>query len=166
MTKTAARAAAARTRDLADIISSRTALHPARDVRLRMIDYLTAAAAAFEESDGAVTPFGAAAALLQCQALADNHPAAGVAEDVFYYVAAPVSRCNPEVPDLAPVSSVLAGQESRLRSQISLAAHDLDREGDATNRYAILATLADLHYRFDRLAETVQADNLRPTPTR
>ncbi|MEW2071804.1 hypothetical protein [Streptomyces sp. NPDC007346] len=166
MSKIAARAAAARTRDLADIISSRTALHPAQDVRLKMIDYLTAAAGAFEGSDGTVTPFGAAAALLQCQALADNRPAAGIAEDVFYYVAAPVSRWNPEVPDLTPVSPVLAGQESRLRTQIRLAAHDLDRESDATTRHAILATLADLHYRFDRLKHSVEVDNYRASRSR
>lgn len=166
MSKTAARAAAARARDLADIISSRTALHPAQGVRLRMIDYLTAAAEAFEGSDGTVTPFAAAAALIQCQALADSHPAAGVAEAVFAYVAAPVSRWNPEVPDLNPVSPVLAGQESRLRTQIRLAAHDFDREGDATTRYALLATLADLHYCFTRLADSVEVDNYRASRNR
>ncbi|MGW6416304.1 hypothetical protein [Streptomyces sp. NPDC055055] len=174
MTITAtARDAATRARALAYVLLSRTPLHPAADVLMQMVEHLDTAALAFETDDAPVmdgvtatntTPIDAGMALMQCMALAVDNPAAGIPDQVFYYVTAPVSRRRVDLPQLNPVSTQLARQEGRLRTAIALAAHDLDATStaDETTRIAYLATLLDLHRNFARLAASVEVDNARP----
>ncbi|MFE3378748.1 hypothetical protein [Streptomyces anulatus] len=172
MTITAtARTAAARARDLAYVLLSRAALHPAQDVLLQMVEHLDTAALALETEPAPVfdgitvtntTPFDTAAALMQCQALALDNRTAGVTEELFQYVTAPITRNTPELPELKPVSPQLARQEISLLTRIALAAHDLDSTSDSTTRYAILAALMDLHRKFRTLAAAVAVDNARP----
>ncbi|MBT2490615.1 hypothetical protein J7E96_19270 [Streptomyces sp. ISL-96] len=178
MTITAtARDAATRARALAYVVLSRAALHPAQDVLMQMVELLDTAALAFETEDAPVmdgititntTPFDAAMALLECQALAEDNPAAGIADAVFYYVTAPISRRPVELPELKPLSPQLARQEISLLTRIALVAHDLDASSpaDETTRIAHLAVLVDLHRQFARLAAAVKVDNNRPCNSR
>ncbi|WP_327415428.1 hypothetical protein [Streptomyces sp. NBC_01233] len=172
-TTTAARDAASRARALAYVILSRAALHPAQDVLMQMVEHLDTAAVAFETDQAPVmdgvtvtntTPIEAGMALMQCMALAVDNPRAGIADQVFYYVTAPISRRAVELPQLNPVSTQLARQEGRLRTAIALAAHDLDASSpaDETTRIAYLAVLVDHHRNFGRVAAAVEVDNARP----
>ncbi|GHA94419.1 hypothetical protein [Streptomyces chryseus] len=165
--------AAARARALAYVILSRAALHPAQDALTEMVEHLDTAALAFEAEDAPVidgvtvtntTPIDAGMALVQCMALAVDNPAAGIPDEVFYYVTAPISRRPVDLPQLNPVSTQHARQEGRLRTQIALAAHDLDASSpaDETTRIAHLAVLLDLHRNFARVAAAVAVDNARP----
>ncbi|MFH8577154.1 hypothetical protein [Streptomyces zaomyceticus] len=174
MTITATAAdAATRARALAYVVLSRTPLNPAQDVLMQMVELLDTAALAFETEDAPVmdgitatntTPIEAGMALMQCMALAVDNPTAGIADHVFYYVTAPIGRRRVELPQLNPVSTQLARQEGRLRTQIALAAHDLDASSpaDETTRIAHLAVLVDLHRSFARVAAAVDVDNARP----
>ncbi|MFE5596688.1 hypothetical protein [Streptomyces sp. NPDC056549] len=111
------------------------------DERLRfLVERVAAAALAFETDeapsmDGVTvtntTPIEAGMALMQCMALAVDNPGAGIADEVFYYVTAPIGRRRVDLPQLNPVSTQHARQEGRLRTQIALAAHDLDASSPA-----------------------------------
>ncbi|GGW99943.1 hypothetical protein [Streptomyces chryseus] len=172
-TTPAARDAATRARALAYVLLSRAALHTAQDVLMQMVEHLDTAAHAFETEEPPVmdgvtvtntTPIDAGMAIVQCMALAVDNPAARIPDEVFYYVTAPISRRAVELPQLNPMSTQLARQEGRLRTQIALAAHDLDASSpaDETTRIAHLAVLVDLHRTFARVAAAVAVDNARP----
>ncbi|MFC9341460.1 hypothetical protein ACFTY9_25525 [Streptomyces sp. NPDC057021] len=174
MTITAAAVdAAARAHALAYVLLSRTPLHPAQDVLMQMVEHLDTAALAFETDEAPVmdgitatntTPIDAGMALMQCMALATDSPVADIADQVFYYVTAPISRRPVDLPQLNPVSTQHARQEGRLRTQIALAAHDLDTSSpaDLTTRIGYLALLVDLHRNFADLTASVEVDNACP----
>jgi hypothetical protein len=153
-----ARAAAARAEDLATVLRSRTPAHPAADVLTEMAAHLDTAARSLATEDAPVldgitvtntTPFDAAAALMHCMALALDNPAAGIEEEVFYYVTAPITRRTVEPP------LYVRGREAAgLMTRMALAAHDLDALSlaDSTSRIALLAILVDLHHQHAELA--------------
>ncbi|MFC8723720.1 hypothetical protein [Streptomyces bacillaris] len=170
-TITPAARAAARARDLAYVLLSRSALHPAQDVLLQMVEHLDTAAFALETEPAPVldgititntTPFDTAFALMQCQALALDNPHAGIAEEIFQYVTAPITGRNPELPALKPASPQLARQETGLLTRIALATHDLNATSNPTTRYAILSALVALHRSLHVLTASVATDNARP----
>ncbi|MGW3971174.1 hypothetical protein ACWEFD_17980 [Streptomyces ardesiacus] len=165
------REAAARARDLAEILRTRTYGHPHRDVLLILVGHLHTAAEAFENTAplvmGGVTvtnviPADAGMPLMECQMVAGDHPQAGIAEAVFAYITAPFGRRTPGLDPLGAKSPQLARQDAELRTQIALAEHQLTTEGDPTTRYALLATLVNLHRKFIRLGAIVATDNARP----
>ncbi|SOE31756.1 hypothetical protein [Streptomyces sp. OK228] len=144
------RQCAARARDLADILRARLDGHPHRSELLVFIGHLHTAAEGFETAeplvmDGVtipnVTPSEGHLPLLMAVTHAADHPEAGISEAVFAYVTAPVTR---RTYRLEPQAS--GGREdAELRTRIALAEHDLATEGDPTTRYALLATLVQLH---------------------
>lgn len=162
----AARAAAARAEDLATVLRSRTTGHPAADVLNQMAAHLDAAAQVLATQDAPVldgititntTPFDAAAALMHCQALALDNPAAGIGEEVFCYVTAPITRRAVE-----PAMYVRGREATGLMARMALAVHDLDALSLAasTSRIALLAILVDLHHAHAELARPAA-----PVPT-
>jgi hypothetical protein len=165
------REAAARARDLADILRTRTYGHPHKDVLLVLIGHLHTAAEGFETAaplvmDGVTvtncTPAEGHVPLLMACAKAAENPQAGVAEALFAYVTAPFTGRTFDLEPLGAKSPQLARQDTELRTRIALAEHDLATEGDPTTRYALLAALLDLHRKFIRLGAAVAVDNDRP----
>ncbi|MDI9829725.1 hypothetical protein [Streptomyces sp. KAU_LT] len=153
-TRTAApyayRQCAARARDLADILRARLEGHPHRAELLVFIGHLHTAAEGFETAqplvmDGVtvtnVTPAEGHLPLLMAAGHAADHPEAGISEAVFAYVTAPVTRRTYRPEPLADGGR----EDAELRTRIALAEHDLATEGDPTTRYALLATLVQLH---------------------
>lgn len=165
------REAAARARDLAEILRTRAYGHPHQDVLLVLIDHLHTAAEGFETAaplvmDGVTvtncTPAEGHMPLLMAGADAADSPQAGVAEAMFAYVTAPFTGRTFHLEPLGAKSPQLARQDVELRTRIALAEHDLATESDPTTRYALLATLLDLHRKFIRLGAAVAVDNTRP----
>jgi hypothetical protein len=165
-----ARAAADRAENLANVLRDRAAAHPAAAVLLKMASRLDTAARAFATEPAPVldgitvtntVPFEAGIALMECQALAQDHPEAGVRDEVFYYVTAPISRRAP-LPEAAPGREATA-----LRTRIALAAHDLDAlsTADSTTLHAFLAVLVDLHRQYAELRATTTDPNGAPHAT-
>ncbi|WP_327594665.1 hypothetical protein [Streptomyces chartreusis] len=171
---TAARAAApyayrqcaARARDLADILRARLEGHPHRAELLVFIGHLHTAAEGFETAeplvmDGVtvtnVTPAEGHLPLLMATGHAADHPEAGISEAVFAYVTAPVTRRTYRLEPL-PADDPDARQDVQLRTRIALAEHDLTTEGDPITRYALLATLVQLHGERLAIGATTTAD--------
>jgi hypothetical protein len=161
-----ARAAAARAEYLATVLRSRTPGHPAADVLAEMATHLDTAARSLATEDAPVldgititntTPFDAAAALMHCMALALDNPAAGVEEEVFYYVTAPITGRTVEPP-----MYVRGRDAASIRTRIALATRDLDALslGDSASRIGLLAILVDLHHEHAELARPAS-----PVPT-
>ncbi|MER7835326.1 hypothetical protein ABTY98_05285 [Streptomyces sp. NPDC096040] len=160
MTTTATRTApyayrqcAARARDLADILRTRLDGHPHRGELLVFIGHLHTAAEGFETAeplvmDGVtvtnVTPAEGHLPLLMATGHAADHPEAGISQAVFAYVTAPVTRRTYRLEPLPGGGR----EDAELRTRIALAEHDLATEGDPTTRYALLATLVQLHRDF------------------
>ncbi|MFJ3545441.1 hypothetical protein ACIPQH_25135 [Streptomyces rubiginosohelvolus] len=169
---TTARAAAVRARALADVIRSRATIYPAADVLSAMAVFLETAAESYERTPAPVmdgitvtntTPFEAGAALMKFQALALDHPSAGISDHVAYLVSAPISRRVPELPALNPVSTQMARQETGIRTRIALLTAELDAATDDEGRRTLLDLLVTLYSKFDRLAAAaVAVDNARP----
>ncbi|MDX2922118.1 hypothetical protein [Streptomyces sp. NE06-03C] len=168
---TTAIAAADRARTLADIVTTRAALHPAADALLAIAALLTTAAESLETTEAPVfdgitvtntTPAPAAFALMEAQALALDNPRAGISDHLTYYVTAPITRRVPELPALNPVSTQLARQEGRLLTRIALVGSDLNSATNPHSRYGALQALVTLHRDFDDLARAVAVDNARP----
>ncbi|WP_284576757.1 hypothetical protein [Streptomyces sp. 2P-4] len=164
-------AAAANARALADIVRSRSAIHPAAETLLAIAALLITAAESLETTEAPVmdgitvtntTPAEAAFALMEAQALALDNPQAGISDHVMYYVTAPITRRAPELPALNPASTQMARQEIRLLTGIALAADALKTSTDDTGRHGALENLVALHRNFDRLAAAVAVDNARP----
>ncbi|MFD5570429.1 hypothetical protein [Streptomyces cadmiisoli] len=156
---------AARARDLAAILRTRLEGHPHRQALLVLIGHLHTAAEGFETAeplvmDGMtitnVTPMEGHLPLLMAAAHAAEHPQAGVSEAVFAYVTAPVTNRLMR-PEPLPADDSGARQDVQLRTRIALTEHDLATEGDATTRYALLATLVQLHGERLALGATVTA---------
>ncbi|MFZ4266576.1 hypothetical protein [Streptomyces arboris] len=168
---TTALAAADRARTLADIVTARTALHPAADTLLAIAALLITAAESLETTDAPVfdgivitntTPAEAVFALMAAQALALDNPRAGISDRVLFYVAEPITRRAPELPALNPVSTQMARQEVRLLTRIALAADALHNATTADSRHGALESLVTLHRAFGDLARAVALDNNRP----
>lgn len=152
------RECAARARDLAEIIRTRTEGHPHKDVLLLISGHLRTAADGFETTlplvmDGVTitnaTPAEAHMPLLMALIAATDSPEAGISEAVFAYVTAPVTSRTYGLEPL-PATDPGARQDVQLRTRIALAERDLATEGDPTTRYVLLAALVQLHG--DRLA--------------
>ncbi|MGX1301375.1 hypothetical protein RKD35_002863 [Streptomyces albogriseolus] len=157
------RQCAARARDLADILRARLEGHPHRAELLVFIGHLHTAAEGFETAeplvmDGVtvtnVVPAEGYMPLLMAIGHAADHPEAGVSEAVFAYVTAPITRRAYRPEPLAGGGRA----DAELRTRIALAEHDLATEGDPTTRYAILATLVQLHGQHLAAGGTVAAD--------
>lgn len=167
---TTALAAAARARALADVVRSRMALNPAADVLAEMAELLLTAAESLETTpapvmDGTVTnttPADAGLALLGFQALALDHPQAGMSDRVAYLVSAPITR---RIPQLAPIrtdSPQLSRQETGIRTQIAQLTAELDAATDDEGRRTLLDLLATLYRKFDRILASIAVENARP----
>lgn len=159
------RECAARARDLAQILRSRTEGHPHKDVLLVLAGHLHTAAEGFDTTaplvmDGVTvtntTPAEAHMPLLMALCAAADAPEAGVSEAVFAYVTAPITGRTYSLEPL-PSTDPGARQDVQLRTRIALAEHDLATESDPTTRYAILATLLQLHGERLALGATVTA---------
>ncbi|WP_405759479.1 hypothetical protein OG234_13355 [Streptomyces sp. NBC_01420] len=167
-TITAHAAAAGRARDLAELITRRSPLHPAEDALLAIADLLTTAAQVLEmprtpNADGtAPTPPKTVFALADAQTIALAHPTAGISDHVMYYVTAPITGQVPPLGELNPVSTQRARQETRLRNRIAAVAAELTTVTDDDTRYEVLEALLHLHHKFDRLSDSVALDNARP----
>ncbi|MFC8465973.1 hypothetical protein [Streptomyces sp. NPDC057250] len=168
-----ARAAAARAHDLAYVLLSRSAAHPAQDALLAMVEHLDTAgdslatepAAELTGTAPTALPIRATVALMECRLLAEDTPAAGIAPAVLDYVTAPVAGATrPALPPLTPARTVHRHQEDNLRTRIGLACHDLDATSDPVTRYAYLALLVSLHQQHAALTAEIAAANPRPTP--
>lgn len=158
--------AAARARDLAAALRSLATARPAADTLTEMAGHLDDAARSLATDnapvlDGIVItntiPFDAAAPLMHCMALAADNPTAGIEEEVFYYVTAPIAGRTVEPP------MYVRGREAAgIRTRIALDALALDAldPADGTSRIALLTTLVDLHHRHAELARPAA-----PVPT-
>ncbi|WP_328427878.1 hypothetical protein [Streptomyces sp. NBC_00443] len=156
---TVAHIAAARTaRALAAVIRDRIALHPERDALLAMAGHLHTAAESIEAHVPAVdganhTPAMGALFLALAQGIAVEVPAAGIADEVFYYVTAPITGTLPETGPKGAESPQLARQELDLLARINTVRENhLSSENDDILR-AALDALVTLHGKLARLRQ-------------
>lgn len=159
--------AAARARDLAEVIRSRTNSNPHGKTLMELVTHLNTAAECFETDEPPVIdgitvtntiPGAAGVALMQAMAAASDTPEAGIADSLFLYVTSHITRRAPELPDLKTVSPQRTRQERDLRDRIGHAARELDTAPDGHGRVAALTQLADLHLMFVLLAAATTDD--------
>ncbi|MEU7323367.1 hypothetical protein ABZ682_22870 [Streptomyces griseoviridis] len=157
-------AAARRLRLAADVVD-RHARHRTRSMIDVVTEGLRSAAGAFE--DTAPCPPGElpeelcdAMAALGLVLVAQNFELSGA---LVAYAIMPVTGEAPPMKDLAAVSETLAWRdfELRTRRRTLLCGGPLDSVDDETVSWA-LRCLAQVHYRHERLAVEVQADNAAP----
>lgn len=156
MTTVAHTAAARNARILADVLRGRVALHPEGDALLAMVGHLHTAAESIEAHVPAIdgencTPAMGALFLALAQGIAVEVPAAGVADEVFYYVTAPITGTLPEVAPHGAESPQLARQELDLLARINTVRENhLSSSNDDVLR-AALDALVILHGKLTRL---------------
>ncbi|MFJ4627145.1 hypothetical protein [Streptomyces sp. NPDC088847] len=156
MTTTAHTAAARNARILADVLRSRAALHPERDALLAMTGHLHTAADSIEAhvpaADGANgTPARGALFLDIAQGIAAEVPAAGIADEVFLYVTAPITGTLPEATPQGAESAQLARQELDLLARINTVRENHLDDGSEEVLRAALEALVTLHGKLGRL---------------
>lgn len=167
MTATHTARAADRARTLAAVLTHRAATRPDMDTFRTIATLLIDAAHAFEDEepftfDGVIVtncmPFEASMALLDAGNAAEDDPTHTYLRDVVRYVAAPITRRVPELPNLALRNKDLARRQIGLATRIAMAVHELDTADSTTTRYAILGDLLDIHAAHAALADADTPD--------
>ena len=158
MTTAAHTAAARNARTLAAVIRDRAALHPERDALLAMVGHLHTAAESIEAHVPAVdgennTPAKGVLFLALARGIAIEVPAAGIADEVFYYVTAPITGHLPEVAPEGPASPQLARQELDLLARINTVRENHLTSGIDDVLRAALDALVTLHGKLARLRQ-------------
>jgi uncharacterized membrane protein YqiK len=159
--------AAARARDLAEVIRSRAASNPHSKTLMELVAHLHTVAESFETDappviDGVTVtntiPGAAGIALMQAMLAASDTPQAGIADCLFHYVTSHITRRVPELPALTTDSPQFDHQGSALRDRIGQAVRELDTASDRHGRVAALTKLAELHSWVVLSAAAVSAD--------